>query len=65
MEERITRLECDIARLESDVEHLRTHMADVKAELRALRDKIDTMTERFGVKLAALRGRSASRGLRG
>jgi hypothetical protein len=40
-------------------------MADVKAELRALRDKVDTMTERFGVKLAALRGRSASRGLRG
>jgi len=54
-----------IARLESDVDHLRTHMADVKAEVRALRDKMDDMKERFDEKLEALRERSAPPGLRG
>ena len=48
-----------IARLESDVDHLRTHMADVKAEVRALRDKMDAMKERFDKKLEALRERMA------
>jgi uncharacterized coiled-coil protein SlyX len=65
MEERIARLESDVARLESDVAHLRTRMADVKAEARAMRDKMDAITERFGEKLQALRQRSASPGLRG
>ena len=53
-------MEADIARLESDVEHLRTHLADAKAEVRALRDKMDAMAERFDKKLEALRERIGS-----
>lgn len=36
-------MEARIARLESDVEHIRSDMADVKVDLRALRDKTDAM----------------------
>jgi chromosome segregation ATPase len=34
-------MEARIARLESDVSHLRTDVADIKVDLRALRDKVD------------------------
>jgi hypothetical protein len=53
-------METDIARFQSDVEHLRTHLADAKAEVRALRDKMDAMAERFDKKLEALRERIGS-----
>ena len=33
-------MEARIARLESDVGHLRTDVADIKVDLRALRDKV-------------------------
>lgn len=37
-------MEARIARPESDVEHIRSDMADVKVELRTLRDKMDGMS---------------------
>jgi uncharacterized coiled-coil protein SlyX len=50
-------MEARIARLEADVTNLRTHMAEVKAEIRTLRDKMDAITERFDDKLDTLRER--------
>ncbi len=48
-------MEARIARIESDVAHLLTHVADIKVDVRSLRDKTDGMAERFDTKFDALR----------
>lgn len=37
-------MEARIARVESDVEHIRSDMVEVKADIRAIRDKMDDMS---------------------
>lgn len=44
-------IEARIARLESDVDHMRVVLADIKADLRALCDRVDRQAERLGAKL--------------
>ena len=48
-------MEPRIARLESDVDHLYTQVADMKADLRSLRDRVDPSS------LAATRPKSRRR----
>ena len=48
-------MEARIARLESDVAHLRFDMADVKNELRTLRDRVDALGADLNSKLAILK----------
>ena len=44
-------MEARLARVESDVAHLVTDMADVKAEVRSLRDRIDAMNAKLSDKI--------------
>lgn len=48
-------IEARIARLESDVDHMRVDIADIKVDLRALRDRVDGHAERIDTKIDALR----------
>ena len=50
-------MEARIARLESDVEHIRSDMADVKIELRTLRDKMDGMSTNLTQRIVDLTDR--------
>jgi uncharacterized coiled-coil protein SlyX len=53
-----TPMEARIARLEADVTHVRTDIADIKVDVRALRDKMDSVGQRFDAKLDAMTQRS-------
>jgi hypothetical protein len=44
-------MEARIARIESDVGHLRTDVTDIKADLRARFDRVDTRIDRLESKL--------------
>lgn len=48
-------MEARIARLESDVHHIRSDMTDVKADIRALRDKMDGMNAKLSERMEDLR----------
>ena len=47
-------MEVRTARLESNVEHLYAQVADLKADLRSLRDRIDRMDARFDTVIETL-----------
>lgn len=48
-------MEARIARLESDVTHLLTNVSDIKADVRGLRDRIDTVASQLNTKFDDLR----------
>jgi hypothetical protein len=48
-------MEARIARLESDVTHVLTNVSDIKADVRGLRDRIDTVASQLNTKFDDLR----------
>ena len=48
-------MEARIARLESDVGHLRGDVADIKIDVRALRDKVDDVGTQLSAKIETVK----------
>ena len=52
-----TAMEARIARLESDVTHLLSDMADIKTDVRSLRDKLDAVGSQLNTKIEGVETR--------
>ena len=53
--------EARIARLESNVSHIRSDLADVKVDVRAMRNRVDDLGEKHTDRLAALDNKLCTR----